>query len=206
MTKAPYVIKITDLTEVRLRTVHYKDAFGNRHREQEEYTAKRPVRSIAPGPRFAHYMADWIVLYGIGTVIFLGTNLLVDIIVHYSPLLAQMMLICMTFSLLLFFPLFYVVCEYAWQKTPGKFLTKSVVIDEYGNKPSLRTIILRTLIRWMPLNTYSYLGDKYNHSHGWHDEWSKTWVVTEEELTEIRRLQAEQNIQIPNAIRPGPNQ
>lgn len=36
--------KITELTEVKWRTVYRKDAYGNRERDTEDYTAKRPVK------------------------------------------------------------------------------------------------------------------------------------------------------------------
>lgn len=92
--------------------------------------------------------------------------------------------------LLLLYPVLYAFCEYKWQKTPGKFLTKTLVIDEYGNKPNLRTIVLRSFIRFVPFEPFSCLSDSY--SRGWHDRWSNTWVVDEDELNMIRTLQAEQ--------------
>ena len=37
--------------------------------------------------------------------------------------------------LLIVKPLYYTTFEHVVQRTPGKYLTKSLVIDEYGNKP-----------------------------------------------------------------------
>lgn len=68
-------------------------------------------------------------------------------------------------------------------------LTKTVVIDEYGNKPDLGTLLLRNVIRIVPFEHLSCLGGKY--SYGWHDKWSETWVVTETERDELKRLQLE---------------
>ena len=96
-----------------------------------------------------------------------------------------------TLVLLLLYPAMYTFCEFKWQKTLGKFLTKTIVIDEYGNKPDLSTIIARSLIRLVPFEPISCLGDDY--SNGWHDRWTKTWVVTEEELKILKKLQAEQS-------------
>lgn len=182
--------KITELEETRKRTVHYRDAYGNLERDIEEFIAPRTVRSIATGPRFGQFIIDLIVF---------------QIIIHFVTYLSELLINLNDFSislnltiqlisgiiLLLLYPSLYAFCEYKWQKTPGKFLTKTIVIDEYGNKPDLRTIVLRSLIRMVPFEPISCYGDKY--SHGWHDRWSKTWVVPEEELKIIKNLQTEQS-------------
>ncbi|TAE83574.1 MAG: RDD family protein [Bacteroidetes bacterium] len=182
--------KITELTEVKWRTVYTKDAYGNRERDSEEYTAKRPVKSIAYGPRFGHFIID---LIAFQIVIYFTDYLLlmlVSLLSHNIHVLITLGLIS-RIVLLLLYPALYAFCEYKWQKTPGKFLTKTLVIDEYGNKPGLRTIVLRSLIRLVPFEPFSCLSDTY--SRGWHDRWSNTWVVDEEELNMIRMLQAEQS-------------
>jgi uncharacterized RDD family membrane protein YckC len=94
-------------------------------------------------------------------------------------------------ELLLLYPALYCYCEYKWQKTPGKFLSKTIVINEYANKPDIRTIVLRSLIRIVPFDPLSCLGEKY--SRGWHDKWSETWVVSEKEFTKLKELQLEQS-------------
>jgi uncharacterized RDD family membrane protein YckC len=72
------------------------------------------------------------------------------------------------------------------KKTPGKFLTKTVVIDEYANKPDFGTLLLRSFARLVPFEPFSCWGDTY--SRGWHDKWSNTWVVKEEERDELKKL------------------
>jgi uncharacterized RDD family membrane protein YckC len=94
---------------------------------------------------------------------------------------------------LLLYPGCYAFCEYKWQQTPGKYLMKTVVIDEYANKPELRTIIVRSLIRLVPFEPFSCFGD---NSRGWHDRWSHTWVVTEEEVSELRKLLTESTVEV----------
>jgi uncharacterized RDD family membrane protein YckC len=182
--------KITELTEVKWRTVYRKDAYGNRERDSEEYIVKRPVKSIAYGPRFGHFMIDFIAFQ---VIIYLVDYLLL-MLINLTSFNISLNLTLVLFSrivLLLLYPALYTFCEYKWQKTPGKFLTKTLVIDEYGNKPSLRTIVLRSLIRLVPFEPFSCLSDTY--SSGWHDRWSNTWVVGEDELNMIRTLQVEQS-------------
>ncbi len=184
--------KITELKKTKWRTRHYRDAFGNRHRKKEEYIANRIVKCISPGPRFGHFVIDiiifqillitiWFVL-GLLFMLYSSNQTITRTIEYFESIIG-----------LVFYPLYYIIFEYIWQRTPGKFLTKSLVIDEYGNKPTLRAIVLRSLIRVVPFETFSCLEDKYKRSYGWHDKWSNTWVVTENELKELKRLQLEQN-------------
>lgn len=69
----------------------------------------------------------------------------------------------------------YILSESVLGASPAKFLTKTRVIDYNGEKPSLKTIMLRTISRLVPLEWISFfIGD------GWHDQWSKTIVAKEE--------------------------
>jgi hypothetical protein len=74
---------------------------------------------------------------------------------------------CLTF-------LYYFIFESLFQRTPAKFLTRTKVVNNYGTKPTVGTIALRTLIRFVPFEEFSFLGDRV---YGWHDKWSKTYVV-----------------------------
>ena len=182
--------KITELTEVRLRTIYTKDQYGNRERDAEEYIFSRPVKSISPGPRFVHFIIDvfsfQIILYLISYVFeIIGNATESNTILNLTTGLFS------SIVFLLLYPALYTLSEFMWQKTPGKFITKTLVIDEYGNRPELRALILRSFVRIVPFEPFSCYGDKY--SYGWHDKWSNTWVVTEEELAEIKKLQREQN-------------
>jgi uncharacterized RDD family membrane protein YckC len=86
------------------------------------------------------------------------------------------------------YALYYFLFEHFFQKTPGKFLTKTIVIDVYGKKPETRTLILRSLIRMVPFEPFSCLSDR-----GWHDRWSETWVVLDEEAEKLKELLANQS-------------
>ena len=181
--------KITNLTETRWRTVHYKDEYGNRYRDQEEYVAKRPVKTIGTGPRIAHYFVDLFLFYIL--MFFLQFLFVIShILSEQNEIATESADFAFNVVALLLYPFFYTVCEHFWQKTPGKFLTKCVVIDEWGNKPDLKTIILRSFIRLVPFEAFSCFD---SHSYGWHDRWSNTWVVPLEELNEIKKLQNEES-------------
>ena len=182
--------KITELKEKRFKTVTKKDIAGKRVRTQEEFIGLRPVRTVATGPRFGHFVIDMICFrIIIFTVQFLFSFLLA---LTKEDLLASSTFILLAgVGTLLLYPLIYFICENTWQKTPGKFLTKCIVINEYGEKPDARTLILRSLLRLVPFEGFSCLGGE--SSYGWHDKWSNTWVVKNEELELIKKLQEEQS-------------
>lgn len=177
--------KITELTVKRMRTAHEKDADGNRVKKQVEAVFQRPVNVVAGGKRFAHFFVDTIVII-----------LLIFLIGWVPHLIAGELSGFNVFQLwygnffsgseALLFLAYYVASEHLWQRTPGKFLTKSLVIDEYGKKPTLSTNVLRNVIRFVPFETLSCLGER-----GWHDRWSNTFVVTEEENEHLQALLAE---------------
>lgn len=70
--------------------------------------------------------------------------------------------------------LYYFIFESICQRTPGKFITGTRVITGTGTKPSMGTIAKRTLIRFVPFEAFSFLGENV---YGWHDRWSGTYVV-----------------------------
>ena len=182
--------KITELTGTKWRTTHSLDEYGNRVRGQEEYIAWREVKSVSVGPRIGHFVADLFVLQVI-TLFVIFIVMLLDNATEFSKPLNLSVELIGNIIMLLLYPFLYAVSEHLLQRTPGKYLTKTLVIDEYGNKPELKAIILRSIIRLVPFEPFSCFD---NYSRGWHDEWSKTWVVTEDELKELKKLQEEQSI------------
>jgi len=73
---------------------------------------------------------------------------------------------------------YYVLCEYYYNgKSLGKLVTQTKVVRLNGEEPSLRHIIIRTLLRFIPLEPISYL---WKNDYGWHDEWSGTMVILDD--------------------------
>jgi uncharacterized RDD family membrane protein YckC len=183
------MIKITDLTENKFRTSYKKDAYGNRVRRQEQYTAKRLVRTVRPGPRFGHFVIDFIAFQVLGLSI-QYILLIINLYADFDSVFGLSVAFVSSLGGLLLYPFMYFICEYYWQQTPGKFLTQTVVIDEYANKPDFRQIALRSLIRVVPFEPFSCWGDDY--SYGWHDKWADTFVVKKDELVLLKVLLKEQ--------------
>ncbi|WP_346863883.1 RDD family protein [uncultured Draconibacterium sp.] len=68
---------------------------------------------------------------------------------------------------------YYIVSETIFQKTLGKLLTRTKVVNTKGEKPNLGQIIGRTLSRSIPFEYLSYLFTK----RGVHDLISSTSVI-----------------------------
>jgi uncharacterized RDD family membrane protein YckC len=75
--------------------------------------------------------------------------------------------------------IFYIMCESIWTVTPGKILTGTRLSTFAGEKPGAAHIIGRTLLRFVPLEGFSFLGSS---TRGWHDSFSGTYVVEEDDL------------------------
>jgi uncharacterized RDD family membrane protein YckC len=72
---------------------------------------------------------------------------------------------------------YYIFFETVYKgKTPGKWIMRTRVVELDGSSPSLDTISKRSLIRVIPFEGFSYLG---NNPSGWHDRWSGTLVIDE---------------------------
>lgn len=74
----------------------------------------------------------------------------------------------------------YFIFEMIFQKTPAKFLTKTIVISHDGSKPTPLQILIRSCYRVMPLEQISVLfSGEIGKNFWWHDSWSKTIVVND---------------------------
>ena len=77
-----------------------------------------------------------------------------------------------------FIPFFYYfIFEITLNKTPAKFLTKTVVIKSKGGKLKYQDILLRTISRYIPFEAFTFLDNKF--PVGWHDKISGTIVISE---------------------------
>lgn len=77
--------------------------------------------------------------------------------------------------MLIAFLINYGFMEFKFQKTLGKFITKTQVLTTEGERPSLNDILSRTLCRLIPFDRISFLFSK----NGFHDRISNTIVVND---------------------------
>jgi hypothetical protein len=125
-----------------------------------------PVHTVKPGIRFVHFLIDGFIIQAF----------------IYAINIIPSVEVAQFFGILLY-PFYYIFCEYHYQFTPGKLISNTIVINENGERPELRTIILRTFARYVPFEPFSCLGDD---SWGWHDRWTKTYVIDKKDISTLR--------------------
>lgn len=112
--------------------------------------------------RFANYIIDIIIRYLFVYLVSIGSGILPESVQGI-----------ITFIGLLVFIAYYIIFEYVFGKTPGKFITRTHVVTYDGEHPTFLNIVGRSLCRIIPFDNVSFLFSFL----GWHDSISKTCVV-----------------------------
>lgn len=139
------------------------------------------------GQRFLNYIVDLVIQYIIALSIGQTVFIMADITNGY--VLADWVESMdgfkqFVFGLIIMF-FYYSLTEMYFSRTFAKYFTKTFVVMRDGSKPGNRTILKRTLCRFIPFEAFSFLGD---HSRGWHDSISQTYVVKKHEFNEKKRM------------------
>lgn len=167
----------------------YGDSQENGTEEFSKETTKRKVEVVKGWLRFGHYVIDAIIL---GALNFCSDLIWIQSSGYDS--FGGSSSSTFTYNLIpalddiIIMVTYYFICEYTMQRTIGKFATNSVVINKYAEAPSPESLLGRSFARLVPFEAFSCLGDR-----GWHDQWSKTYVVTTEERDTLKRLLNEQD-------------
>ncbi len=125
-----------------------------------------PIKTVSPGLRAAHYVIDGFIIQ------------LIAYLLAFFPVLQLGQLF-----IFLIYPVYYIFFEYYFLCTPGKYISGTIVVNKDGESPELNSIILRTFSRYVPFEPFSCFGEC---SYGWHDKWSKTYVIHRKDLTTLR--------------------
>ena len=72
---------------------------------------------------------------------------------------------------------YYIFMETMFQKTFGKFITKTKVVTKDGKTPKLGDIVIRTFCRFVPFDHISFLFT----ANGFHDRLSDTTLVKDDD-------------------------
>lgn len=183
-------LTIEDLTVRRTFYKRDRDALGNRTKEPYEKDVKRKIQLVTGWLRFGHYLIDSLII----GVILIGFNFLMIELFHTS-FATQLdggglyLRFVPSIDNIIVTVVYYFLCEKTMQRTIGKFATGAVVIDKYAETPNDGSLIGRSFARLVPFEALSCLSDR-----GWHDTWSKTYVVTVEERDRLRELLKEQGV------------
>jgi uncharacterized RDD family membrane protein YckC len=134
------------------------------------------------GKRFVNYLIDWLGFYLIWRLLLI--QLLVQLLFLIDfPIDNRLALYA--FSYLAVATVFGLVVggveAATGGKTLGKLITATRAVNDDGSRISAKTAFLRYLVRLVPFEAFSALG---NPSYPWHDRWTKT-VVIDERLTTL---------------------
>lgn len=138
------------------------------HNQEKQHDNTKVLGPASLGKRLANYVIDRI-----------GTYIFAFLIMMMLPNSALLFIIIIMFG-------YYLLFEGIWQKTPGKWITKTKIVRRDETKPSFGQILGRTFARLIPFEPISFL---VGAPIGWHDSLSKTLVVpknyTEEDVRNI---------------------
>ncbi|WP_178990151.1 RDD family protein [Winogradskyella schleiferi] len=154
--------------EVERRNIETSEFERIKEKATVEKVKKQKVDSnvVGSGIRFLNFIIDFIIWLIISAILTfpLSAN-------DGNQMLLGYVIIFVTFIG------YYAIMEIKFQKTVGKFVTKTRVIKMNGEKPENADIISRTFCRLIPFDRISFLFVK----NGIHDFLSKTKVVKETE-------------------------
>ena len=139
---------------------------------EEKETKDKEFESsiVSSGTRLIHSIVDF---FGFFILAFILSSILQ---LFYSPSDEQTIKLVGYGLLFVSFLLYFVFMEYKFQKTIGKFITKTKVVMNDGRRPELKEIFIRAICRLIPFDNFSYLFMK----NGFHDRLSNTTVIKEQ--------------------------
>ena len=120
--------------------------------------------------RFLNSLVDGVVLYLVGIVLGVLTALVVPRWAHTNRGGWWMGLINISINYI-----YFVSFEYFLNRTPAKFLTRTIVVNGDGRGPSFVQILGRSAARFIPFDCFTFFGSQ---TRGWHDSLSNTFVVS----------------------------
>jgi hypothetical protein len=135
--------------------------------EQKELDSKK-VSSVT---RFIHFIVD--------TIAFTVLTMIIGFIVllFFNSTNQTLATLMGYFMLTIAFFGYYVFMETKFQKTIGKFITKTKVVNKNGTKPGVGDIVRRTFCRLIPFDRISFLFT----NNGFHDKLSETTIIKDED-------------------------
>lgn len=140
---------------------------------------------VAPGKRFLNRLIDVIILWVFSALLTFLARLMRDFGAEWlfralnsgwfiSYLVESVMGCC-----------YYFIMEALTGRTIGKMATGTIVVNEFGERPTAQQIEVRSLCRMIPFNAFSFFGTP---SRGWHDSIPNTYVVDAQMLKDAKLL------------------
>jgi len=132
-------------------------------------------KMASQGKRFLNYLLDLIFMYIlififaiiIGIVLAIVAPSTVSSIDDSNKLLEYLIA---SIAIMIYYTSFETVTG----RSIAKYITKTKVVTETGEKPTFKAIFIRSLCRFIPFEAFSFL---FNDGTGWHDTISNTKVI-----------------------------
>ncbi len=177
--------KITEIKTSRKVNRKERNAQGQLINVERTFTEFVEVPTVTGWARFGHYLLDLVFYYIFAMIVAIPIVLLMLALGMSIDELEQdgtvTSLIDRLISWLIIYPGYYLLFESTIQSTPAKIILGRIVVDEYGEKPSIITILKRSYARVVPFEAFSCFNDR-----GWHDNWSDTYVLRKKDLNELK--------------------
>lgn len=136
--------------------------------EEQKQLDEKKVSSLT---RFFHLIIDTVAFLALTYLISYILGLLTD--TDNQALMTEFGYL----SLVISFFGYHIFMETKYQKTIGKFITKTRVVAKNGGKPRVGDIVRRTFCRLIPFDRVSFLFTQ----NGFHDRFSDTTIIKDEE-------------------------
>jgi len=134
--------------------------------EKKQFDEKK----VSSMKRFINFIVDTIAFFIVALIL----SYILDIL--FSTTDQSLMTLVAYLMLALGFFGYYIFMETKFQKTIGKFITKTKVVTKDGAKPELGDIVRRTFCRLIPFDRVSFLFTQ----NGFHDRLSDTTIIKDE--------------------------
>jgi uncharacterized RDD family membrane protein YckC len=133
------------------------------------------LKPASQGKRFANHLIDSIFLVIFGILFGAGLGIILALVSPSSLSFfdQQNKLIDYAFGFIVGMT-YYTIMEASTGRSIAKYITKTKVVNEKGETPSLGNAFVRSLCRFIPFDAFSFLGSE---NSGWHDKFSNTRVV-----------------------------
>ncbi len=131
--------------------------------KEKEFNSKKVSSWIRLANYAIDFTASFVLFIILGLIIGQFYNIENEYISHY---VIYALLVITNLS-------YYIFMEYKYQRTLGKFITKTIVLTKDGKKTKFSDILARTFCRLIPFDWLSY----FFTSNGFHDRLSNTTVI-----------------------------
>lgn len=176
-------VKITEIKEYYTVKRKERNKAGELVDVEKNMFRYKEVPFVTGWARFGHFLLDRLFYYIAAVIIGLTIGMIIGFLGGADWLLSiNERLLDLIFYVILY-PAYYLILESSTQTSLAKLILKRVVVNEYGEKPTFKQILGRSYARIVPFEVFSCLG-----TTGWHDNWSKTYVLRKQDLEDLKVL------------------